>query len=111
MFPKRCVHEIKDLLSFFSAIPIAEYYHELMTVILCSSETKEVERSYTIYLYRGVCVGPEMSYERKISPGFTFKDFRNRETKVVKLLVLCMGGCPAVYQKNTSFHEPLLSRG
>ena len=74
-------------------IPFAEYFHELMTVVLRSSETKEVERSYTIYLYRGVCVGPEMSYERKISPGFTLKDCRNCETKVVWFFA-----CPSVYQ-------------
>ena len=74
-------------------IPFAEYFHELMTVVLRSSETKEVGRSYTIYLYRGVCVGPEMSYERKISPGFTLKDCRNCETKVVWFFA-----CPDVHQ-------------
>ena len=30
---------------FFSVIPFAEYFHELMTVVLRSSETKEVENN------------------------------------------------------------------
>ena len=87
-------------------IPFAEYFHELMTVVLRSSETKEVERSYTIYLYRGVCVGPEMSYERKISPGFTLKDCRNCETKVVWFFA-----CPSVYRTKYKFSRTFAVTG